>query len=70
VTFIDFREDRQEAQPEPARQPAQPQRQAPAQRPAQAAPARQFAQAQPAQRTSRTIQYAAPQPDAGDDIPY
>ncbi len=72
VTFIDFREDgtRQEAQPEPARQPAQPQRQAPAQRPAQAAPARQFAQGQPAQRSSRTIQYAAPQPDDGDDIPY
>ena len=70
VTFIDFREDRQEAQPEPARQPAQPQRQAPAQRPAQAAPARQFAQAQPAQRASRTVQYAPPPPDDGSDIPY
>jgi len=70
VTFIDFREDRQEAQPEPARQAAPPQRQAPAQRPAPAAPARQFAQGQPAQRASRTIQYAAPAPDTGDDIPY
>lgn len=73
VTFIDFREDRQEAQPA---QPAQ--QAAPAQRPAQA-PARQFAphpsqpsqpRSQPAQRPSRTVQYAAPGPDTGDDIPY
>lgn len=72
VTFIDFREDRQEAPPEPARQAAPAQRQAPAQRPAQA-PARQFAQGQPAQRASRTVQYAAPQPDntpEGDEIPW
>lgn len=39
-----------------------------AQRPA---PARQFAQGQPAQRASRTVQYAPPPPDDGEDsIPF
>lgn len=73
VTFIDFREDspRQEAQPaQPARQ-ATP-RQATATRPAQA-PARQFAKpadAHPSARPTRAVQYAAPAPDDGDDIPF
>jgi len=70
VTFIDFREDRQEAQPEPARQAAPAPRQAPAQRPAQA---QQAGYGRPAQaaRPSRTVQYPTPPPDDGDDtIPF
>ena len=79
VTFIDFRDDASREGQQEQRQEAQSPRQTPVQqssrpapsRPAQAAPARQFAQGQPAQRASRTIQYAAPQPDNGDDsIPY
>lgn len=73
VTFIDFKEtgeqEQRQAAQAPRHQPTQPSRPAP-QRPAPEAPARQFAQGQPAQRASRTIQYAAPQPDTGDDIPY
>lgn len=77
VTFIDFREDgsregqQQASQAAETRQQAPAPRQAPAQKPAQA---QQAGYGRPAQaaRPSRTVQYAAPPPDDGDEdsIPF